>query len=170
MAFTTVPSAGARLYASTLSSLITELRPLSVLKTADETVNNSTTMQNDDQLLISVEANITYDFFLRLIVNTNATADFKMQFTGPAGATMSTQAYTGSNPDTAASALQGPTNNLTTVAAFSGVAADQVLIIQGFLAVSATAGTLQLQWAQNTLNVSNTSVKANSYMWLQRKF
>ena len=88
MAFTTIPGAGARLDASTLYALINELRPLFVRKTSDETVNNSTTLQNDDQLALAVEANATYWLSMRLIMSSGTTPDFKMLFTFPSGLTM----------------------------------------------------------------------------------
>jgi hypothetical protein len=160
--FTTPPAAGAKLRASTLSALVTEPRPLFVRKVNDETVNNSATLQADDQLILAVAASTTYRFILRLIINTNATADFKTQFTFPSGTTMSYDAFTGSNPDTAASSLQGPSTQAT-ISAFSGVAADQTLILEGWIITSTTAGSMGLTWAQNTANVSNTVVKTNSY-------
>jgi hypothetical protein len=160
--FTPVPTAGTNLRASVLSSLVTEARPLFVRKANDETVNNSATLQADDQLILAVAASVTYRFMLRLIVNTNATADFKMQFTFPSGTTMSYDAFTGSNPDTAASSLQGPSTQAT-ISAFSGVAADQTLHIVGMIITSTTAGSMGVTWAQNTANASDTIVKTNSY-------
>jgi len=167
MAFTAYPAAGEDLTAATLQSLISELRPIFVRKASDETVNNTATLQNDDELVAAVLANATYEVFLRLIVNSGTTPDFKYAFTVPASATGSAQLYTGSNPDTAASSLQGPAS-ITATGAASGVGADQVIIVQGILIVAATPGNLQFQWAQNTATVANSSVKANSYLKLQR--
>jgi hypothetical protein len=167
MAFTAYPAAGDDLTAATLQSLISELRPIFVRKVSDETVNNSAVLQNDDELVAAVVANATYEVFLRLIVNSGTTPDFKYTFTAPSGATGSAQLYTGSNPDTAASSLQGPAS-ITATGAASGVGADQVILVQGILIVSSTSGNLQFQWAQNTANASNSSVKANSYLLLRR--
>lgn len=161
MAFTTIPAAGAKLRASTLSALISEVRPLTSIKSADETVNNSATLQNDDQLFLSVAANTFYELNLRLIMNSNATANFKLQFTAPAGAGFSSHSIEGN----AATALTGPGGAGGT---YTGVAADKIVIVGGQFSTAGTAGTLQLQWAQNTANVSNTIVKANSYMTLRQ--
>jgi hypothetical protein len=160
--FTAAKTSGDELTASHLATRYAELTSLFVRKSADETVNNTATLQADDQLVLPVAASVTYRFMLRLIVNTNATADFKMQFTFPSGTTMSYDAFTGSNPDTAASSLQGPSTQAT-ISAFSGVAADQTLHIVGMIITSTTAGSMGLTWAQNTANVSDTIVKTNSY-------
>lgn len=155
------------LTAANLNAAFTAVTPLFVRKTSDETVNNSAALQNDDTLVLAMAANTTYLLDLRLIVNTNATADFKYTFTVPAGATGNTHLFTGSNPDTAATSLQGP-SSITATAAASGVAADQVILVQGIVIVSSTAGNLQFQWAQNTANASDTKVKTNSYMVLTK--
>lgn len=159
MSFTTIPAAGAKLRGSILSSLITELRPISVRKSADETVNNSTTLQADDELLLPVEANATYWLYLRLIMSSGTTPDFKMLFTFPTGLLM-----------TLHNVEPTPTISVpydqTTTAAVSGTGADATIQVEGLVRVASTAGTLALTWAQNTLNASNTIVRANSTMRL----
>lgn len=142
-------------------------RRLYVRKTSDETVNNSSTLQDDDELLLAMVASATYQLYLRLIINSGTTPDFKAKFTVPASATGNLHCWTGSTPDTAASVLQGPFD-LTTAAAFSGVAGDQVVIIEGLIFTSATPGNLVLQWAQNVATGSDTKVKTNSFMTLDR--
>lgn len=64
------------------------LLPLFVVKTLDETLNNNATLQNDDELFLSVVANIKYWLSMRLIMSSGATPDFKMLFTFPTGLTM----------------------------------------------------------------------------------
>lgn len=163
MAFTTLPGAGSRLYASTLSSLITELRPVTVRKTANETVNNSTTLQNDDELAIAVEANLTYDFDCELIYNSGATPDLKFGWTYPSGLTMFYAVYAAGG-----GTFLGYNEIETSVPAVDGAGAAVGVLLKGTVFVSATAGTLQLQWAQQTLNASNTIVQTGSYIRLKR--
>lgn len=155
------------LTAADLNAAFTAVTPLFVRKTANETINNSAVLQNDDALVLAVEANSTYLVDLRLIINSNTTADFKMTFTVPAGASGSVHYFEGSTPSTAAAVLQGP-GSITGTAAFSGIAADQIVLVQGVLVVAGTAGNLQLQWAQNTANPSNTIVGSNSYLMLTK--
>lgn len=167
MGFTAVPSAGAKLRRSVLASLMSDRTPLFVKKTSDETVNNSSTLQDDNELVLAGAASTTYDLEMRLIVNTGTTPDLKFTFTVPSGTTGSAQLFTGSNPDSAASGLQGPFS-ITATAAASGVGADQVLIVTGIVVTSSTAGNVQLQWAQNVANLSDTKVKADSYLILRK--
>jgi len=143
------------------------LVPLYVKKTANEIVNNSTVLQNDDQLALAIEANTTYKGKLRLIVNSPTTADFKCKFTFPAGMTASIEGYEGSSPGAASAVLVGPIDQ-TVTAVFSTVAADQILILEGTFTNGANAGTLQLQWAQNAAVVGDTTVKANSELELRK--
>lgn len=155
------------LTAADLNAAFTAVTPLFVRKTSNETVNNSAVLQNDDALVLTMEASSSYLLSLRLIVNTGTTPDFKFTFTVPAGTTGSIHVFEGSTPSTAAAVLQGPFS-LTATSAFSGIAADQVLLVQGVVVVSTTAGNLQLQWAQNVANASDTIVGSNSYMMLQK--
>lgn len=150
-----------------VTTSVTAITPLFVRKTSDETVNNSAVLQNDDALLLAMSASSTYLLDLRLIVNSGTTPDFKFTFTVPASTTGSIQIFEGSTPSTAAAVLQGPFS-LTATSATSGIAGDQIILVQGVVVVSSTAGNLQFQWAQNTANASDTKVKANSYMMLQK--
>jgi hypothetical protein len=165
MAYTTIPVAGAKLRASVLSSLVTEVRPLSARKTIDETVNNSATMQNDDELFVAVAANSVYELNLRIQYNSNATADFKYGFTFPAGTTMQ---YTQTVYGVGIAVLNTFEQDQTSTPGIEGQAAIKGILITGVVITSSTAGTLQLQWAQNTANVSNTLLKAGSHMRLQK--
>lgn len=163
MAFTTLPSAGARLYASTLSSLITELRPVSVRKTANETVNNSAVLQNDDELAIAVEANLTYDFDAEIIYNSGTTPDIKFAWTFPAGLTMFYAVYAAGG-----GVFLGYNEIETSVPVLDGIGSAVGMLLKGTVIVSSTAGTLQLQWAQNTATASNTVVQPGSYIRLKK--
>jgi hypothetical protein len=163
MAFTAVPAAGAKLRASVLSSLVTEVRPVTVYKTANETVNNSTTLQDDDQLLISVEANVTYDFEAEIIYNSGTTPDFKFAWTYPAGLTMFYAVYAAGG-----GTFLGYYETEVNTPVLDGAGAAVGVLLKGTVIVAATAGTLQLQWAQNTLTAANTVVQAGSYIRLRR--
>lgn len=164
MAFTTIPAAGAKLRASVLNSLLTEVRPLPARKEATETVNNSATLQNDDDLFVAVTASAVYNLDGRLLYNGNSTADFKIGWTFPTGLTMS---YTILGVYVATPTVFSTSDFIqTSNPALEGAGADRTAIMWGRVIVSSTAGTLQLQWAQNTANASNTTLLAGSYIRL----
>lgn len=133
--------------------------PLTAKKTSDETVSSSTTLQNDDELFIALEANKTYAFEFFLLVLTNAAPDFKWAITGPSGATgrVLGDAVTG---DT----LFQTQALGTSVAATLFASSTGGLVLHGTITTSATPGNLQLQWAQNTSSAISTTVESGSYL------
>lgn len=130
-----------------------------VRKTADETVNNSNVLQNDDELKLAVGIGEAWAVDLYLYFNSGATPDIKIDFTGPAGAVFR---YTVAYKDT------GDSNSITMVGsigsalAFGGPTGSAVVHVSGIYIGAAAAGTLQLQWAQNTADASNTKMQKNS--------
>lgn len=146
------------------SNRLTKLEPIVARKTTTETVNNSTTMQNDDELLWAVAANKLYRFELHLFYISDSTPDFKMQFTGPAGFIMR---WGHISVNDSLSFRDPGYLSEAAVAVFGGDGSDRYVIINGIVATVGTAGTLRLQWAQNTANASNTQVRDNSFGVLQ---
>ena len=59
--------------------------PELIVKTADEVVNNSTTLQNDDHMFFPIDANERVAFLLHLTHVGGSTADLKVNFAGPSG-------------------------------------------------------------------------------------
>ena len=133
---------------------------VNVWKAADETVNSSVIRQNDDDLLFAVGANEVWIGTMLLYVVTALGPDFKYAFTFPAGATF------------IAFSIAGATNDLATadVLTSSGGGVSLTLsgsyVIQvGFtIRVGATAGNVQLQWAQNVPSTIATTVKDGSHL------
>lgn len=168
MTFTSVPGSGTTLTGSTLSSLITELRPLHVRKASDETLSNSATLQNDDELFLSVGVQL-YEFEAAVIYGAGTTADFKIAWTFPSA----TFDYIVTCLDNSASPVAGQVLSLAEASGSSktyggvGVSAFRYAWFRGRLNV-ATAGTLRCQWAQNTATVENTVVKAGSWITLRQ--
>lgn len=139
-------------------------------KTADETISSSTTLQNDDHLFVSVAANTVYDVTLEMRELSQPGDDFKLGFTMPASAT-----FTGAlrGPATSATGFSGAeTQSIEFTGgplAIGGVAGVNLPIsVRGLLITAGTAGTLQIQWAQNSSSASGTTVKANSYLLLRQ--
>jgi hypothetical protein len=136
-----------------------------VRKTADEIVNNSTTLQNDDHLLLALLANEVWRFEIDAWYAAATTTDLKVLFTVPAAATFkwwapesynATSGAWGTATDTEISAarpLEG-----------AGSTSPRGLHIIGVVVNGANAGNLQLQWAQVTAGASDATVYANSIL------
>lgn len=128
-----------------------------VPKTADETVNNSTVLQNDDHLLLAMGANEIWVCRLVIIYNSSAVADIKGICTLPVGAT-SPGGVLWRNSGGYAWA----SNPALTEWAADGTAAN-VIVIWHFVVINAgNAGNIQFQWAQNTGEATDTKVLAGS--------
>jgi len=145
---------------ATLKTYFDGLYTRTVYKSADETVNNSSVLQDDDHLIIPVVANGIYQFKMTLIMNAAAVdSDFKYHFTVPAGTVMTFY-------DKLAAVLAAG----TPVAAYDQTSTPDVgsligtilFTIEGIIVVSGTAGNVNLQWAQNTAKANNTKLLKGS--------
>lgn len=140
-----------------------DVLPIKVRKTADETVNNSSTLQNDDHLLLAVGANEVWHIFMLLIVTTEATPDFQYAFTVPSGGSI--KGFNAGHIGALASALVAlADNDLTVAQQINGAITTDFVAVWGLYVGGANAGNLQLQWAQATANASNTTVFTNSFI------
>ena len=142
---------------------------------AGVTVNNTTTINNPSDLLVAVEANAWYSFDAFIRYDTGTTPDIKIQLTGPTGTAFTIArwgALTSIGAGTTVNAIdQGVTLGTTTwVQAFGGAGAGTGITARctGSIAVSTTAGNLQMGFAQNTLNASNTTLGQGTWFALSR--
>lgn len=166
--------AGAVVTAGEIAQIITAINDGSVYvaKAADETINNSATLQNDDELFVTVAANATYEINTYVGYRSNTTADFKVGFTFPTGATLY---FTTWNAQLNSSGTLVTSTQLEAAASGSafgvgGIAVGTTATFAGggLLTTGANAGTFQVQWAQLTADASNTVVRAGSYLSLRR--
>ena len=144
-----------------------------VWKTADETVNNSDVLQDDDDLVLTVGANATFLVDGMLINSAAPGADLKIAFTGPAGATLAwvprglaASAASTSGEVTLAASTIGDGGALVTGTAGAGT--KVTTLVTGLLIVGATAGSLQLRWAQNVADASDCVVHVGSYLQVRQ--
>lgn len=172
-------SAGQRVTASQLNTFVSSFNSsldISARKTSDESVNNGgtgTTLQNDNELFVSVLANTNYKVVLTLLFQEAAGTgiDLKCAWTFPTGCTLNLAVagpHINWNNTAAAleaewSAWQNVTSSPSGTISF-GTTNAAVLggQISGTLAVGSTGGTLQFQWAQQNSSASNVTVKAGS--------
>jgi hypothetical protein len=158
-------------------------------KTSVESVTNSSTYQDDNDLTgFSVEANTIYEFRGILFVNTLQAAGFKFRFDFPASSTISvgchapagdaansTGAYdaywlatSGAGGDNSCEDSVSPTTDIFTGGLSQATAWTTPQMFMGYLVVGSTAGTLKLQWAQNSSNGTATKVHGGSFMIVSR--
>jgi len=154
----------------------------SVVKTDFQQISANTTPQNDTMLKFVVEASKTYYFRARLLVNSDAAAstmDFKCGWSLPTdgkggtatmhwGALALGGAGAGGNFAKYAPADTVPAfNDETSVQAFglNGTTGFTGIALEGWVATNVgEAGTVNLQWAQNTSNPNNLIVNAGSFI------
>jgi len=167
-------SAGQILHASDLIRVL----PVFAVKSADESVISSTTLQNDNELFVSLAANTTYQLNLALLATeaTGTTADLKLAWTMPSGCRLDAAnvgahtSWTGSsaNPEVEFNSWQAETSTTTSTRSFGTINAGIVFgyHVRGIVTNGGTAGTLQLQWAQAASVAENVTVKAGSSLIL----
>jgi len=137
-------------------------RTLKAVKSADETIDTSTVMQNDDELVVAVQANTTYKFVLILMINSVAAADFKWQMALPAGA--SGDSINGIHRQDAFVSI----TDITASHTLTSNAVDEAIVVTGRIIIAGTAGNAQLQWAQNTSNAGDTTVLQGASLVLKQ--
>jgi hypothetical protein len=136
--------------------------PIAVRKTADQTVNNSTVLVNDSELFWTPPVSTTYQLRLVLYYNSGTVPDIKAGWSLPAGATLTWGALYVNT----AGGLTVIGNLGAGTLSIGGLGAEANAEFHGILTMGSTAGNVQLQWAQDTANASNTIVRANSHGYL----
>ena len=128
------------------------------------TKNNDTVLEDDSTLVFPVGTSETWSFHAVLRVTTAAAAGFDFKFTIPAG-TIYTRKTSYLWDGTT---IRGVWNTaLDTEDSYAGAVAalaDDILVIMGTIVNGTTAGDVQLQYAQNIADVSNTNVLTGSWM------
>ncbi|MEW6508378.1 MAG: hypothetical protein AB1432_11590 [Bacteroidota bacterium] len=138
-------------------------------KNIDETVINSSALQDDDSLFLTVEANNIYQLVLFLTTSSNATAGFKLAIEAPVN--NSGHFYNMfSSTSSVAFSMAHRHSTSRTVFIVDGTALlstpEGYLELKGLLVVGNTSGTVKIQWAQNTADNSNTKILRGSYLQL----
>jgi hypothetical protein len=164
-------TAGGVLLASALTDALNVHKPLYIQKTADESVISTTVLHDDAELVLTLEANVTYELQCHILVDSNTTADFNSSFSGPAGYTsvwmtdgLATSVAGQEGIISRQSRVQGdswPTGG-------SGASTYGVHRPCGYVTTAGTAGAFRFRWAQNTSTAVNTFVRAGSWMMLRR--
>lgn len=141
-----------------------------VIKSANQSVTSSTTLIDDNDLAAAVEADATYEFEVCLRVTGNG-GDIDVAWTGPSGASMSLRLCMG--PDSGTADVTNTNvvrihRNIGTEQVYGTTTSNSAIVERGILVTSSNAGTLQLQWAQNSSNINATTVGSGSFLKLRR--
>jgi hypothetical protein len=138
-------------------------------KSATESVPSSTTLQDDNDLTVPVEANAIYTVHAMILYGGPTAADLKLLFRTPTSGSFTGMA-TGLVVAAATAADNGNipmTGNSSEVFGCLG-AGTQIMTVLGKLVTAGTAGNFKVEWAQNTSNVTPTQVFGNSFLDLRR--
>ncbi|GAA4221562.1 hypothetical protein FHR32_005137 [Streptosporangium album] len=139
-------------------------------KTADESVVNSTTVQDDNDLTVTVGANRVYDVLLRLKLEGGSNGDFSYNWTLPSGASIDLAV---TSMSTVVSGNEASIYNHSfpggdRLLGMNTTPATASIVMQGLLIVGGTSGAVTFRWAQATSSTTTLFVKATSYMILRR--
>ena len=144
------------------------IHPITVRKTADENVNNSTTLQNDDHLVISnlLPGQYRFDMLLRArdVAVTGCGLQFDFSTSGVAS-----QSICHARVDTFSGAAAPSFDEIgqlgddfNNIGLDTGSGTSRVYATGMFRVTS--AGSIQLRWAQNTAQVGDLRLEAQSWL------
>lgn len=139
-------------------------------KLSTESVTSNTTLQNDDALVVAVDANAVYVLTCMVKYDGAAAGDIKIGWSVPAGCELDFVAQALATTAALYTDDQNFTGEESSVATFGALGTGTVAAIQmtGLVVVGGTAGNVQFQWAQGTSSATATRVFANSFLDLRR--
>ena len=139
-------------------------------KAVDETIDNSTALQDDDQLVINLQANASYEIEAVIVFSGNNApfSNMKGAFTGPESA-IANFSYTATmNGSPLAPAYgEGDDAALGPIPVDGVVPSAQVTVVfKGIIITDGTGGPLTFRWAQQIAGGAGitTTVHRNSYI------
>lgn len=137
----------------------------SVVKAADETINNDNTLQDDDELTFAIGANETVLAEFLVFYSSATTADIKLSVEGPAGSagTVGYDVLLSNVSNTYGSIYRGALPLGGTVGpGGAGVGTKVFARLVAVIRNGETEGNVVLRWAQNSAEATDTVVHADS--------
>jgi hypothetical protein len=136
---------------------------VTVLKTANESVVSSIVLQNDNELAFSVQPNETWLFDAWLVVACLSTApDIRIAFSAPLGAVVQWSGIGDGNVGTDHPLVTG-SGSTDSFALPSGLTRNSIRL-HGAVVSGVQAGTVRLQWAQQSSSTNAVTIEADSYI------
>lgn len=146
-----------------------------VRKAANQSVNSAgtgTTLTNVTDLVVALPTAGVFGWRADLFYDGPDAGDIKFAYTAPAGATgtYGVQAISTAGAGAVGTGQYGATTTFGTalVCGATGVGTGLLARMAGEITMGGTAGNLQLQFAQNTADASNTTLRARSRMEVWR--
>jgi hypothetical protein len=151
---------------SALRAVWNRFPPISIVrKTTSQSVNNSTTLVDDNQLQLELANNETVYFEAVIRYSGDSTADIKIAFVAPAGATIRWDNYGSIHVGVGDTVTISNTEvSEGGIRAFGAAAGIRTINIRGYVQMGSTSGPLKMQFAQNSADASNTTVFFNSVL------
>ncbi|MBI2049324.1 hypothetical protein HYT32_00190, partial [Candidatus Roizmanbacteria bacterium] len=151
--------------ASSVWECASDRSTVAIVKSADESVANST-MQDDNELLFAVGTSETWAIDSNLVYTTGGSSspDIKVAVNGPASSTcvygvMSHAVATATNQNF------GEISTCDTAVALATTATgERQVFIKGSVVTAGSTGNIAIRWAQNTSNATATVVETGSYL------
>lgn len=143
-----------------------------VRKPIDESLTNSTTMQNDDHMVVTVAVYSAYVIDVFIILSSNNTEDFRLAFDTPSGTDTNWVHYAPPTSQTDAdhttigfyNYIPGQT---ASIAGF-GNGGRVAFKVRGAITTTSISGSFICRWAQNSASANATIVRQDSYMFLRK--
>ena len=136
--------------------------PVMVIKTSDEALNSSASLQNDDVLLVALSASTSYIILAQIITSSPTAADFKFDFSTPTSPTAKGRMQFMTD-EAAGSQAGGGDLEDDLLVTYSGTDEHSFFIV-GSIRNGSNAGNLTFRWAQNASNGGATTVHAESWL------
>jgi hypothetical protein len=130
-----------------------------VRKSVDETLTGSTVLQNDDELFFSVGANETWTYSFDIVGQSNSGPAFAFAVAAPAGSMCVYAVNAENSANGSAHTTCGEASNK-----MAGTGDDRPYFVSGTVVTGDTAGSIVLQWAQNSSNRNKTIIRAGSFL------
>src|SRR6266851_6339912 len=133
------------------------------VKGADTTRSSNTTLSNDPDLSVAIDASKTYWLEAMIGIQSPVAAGFRFQFTAPAGIAFTGIYQAALAAATSSVVFDGSGNLITSIFSIGtdGAGIEDVLMFRGVLVVAGTGGNLTFQWSQTTSNATSTIVRKN---------
>lgn len=171
-----MPSYPELLAGQTLTAdLLTKMQPVYVRKVSPETRTNNTTMANDGELFVSLDAGLTYEISGVLFWSAASEYDMKVGLSVPSGGFAELQLY---HLPSGSTGTGGPVSYPLMWAGHTaifggpeaGVANWKMSASYKGLVYSGSGGFFRWRWAQNVSGSVGSTMWSGSYIRAQRAF